>query len=259
MPIKWNKITWYSKLFAIILFVSTFYVGFYLGQKKADLGTNTEIPKKQVVNNKKPVSISIQKIKEENFSGQMPVFSGSSSIASSARTYVKEQVSLFREQANTDVPDMRKKFGADSPVATYTIDINAKYIKNKNTESIVMSMYTYTGGANGNDVYKVITASLADGKVVSLSSIIKKEEQVAFTEFVKKELNTWRPEGSDVSPVFPDEVKNLEFNSFTNWSLNDKNLIIYFDKYSIGPGALGAIEFPLPLLKINNFLEPTFL
>jgi hypothetical protein len=155
MAIQWNKVTWYSKILAIILFVSTFYVGFYLGQKKIDLGTNTEVPKKQVVNNKKPVSISIQKIKEENFSGTMPIFSGSSNIASSARAYVKEQVSLFRTQANTDVPDMRKKFGADSPVATYTIDINAKYIKNKNTESIVMSMYTYTGGANGNDIYKV--------------------------------------------------------------------------------------------------------
>jgi hypothetical protein len=75
---------------------------------------------------------------------------------------------------------------------------------------------------------------------------------------VKKELNTWHPEGSDVSPVFPDEVKGLEFNSFTNWSLNDKNLIIYFDKYSIGPGALGAVEFPLPLNKISNFLDSNF-
>lgn len=259
MSIQWNKVTWYSKLFAIILFIATFYVGFYLGEKNLETIPKDENTQKQVVRNIVPVRISNKDIKEENFSGKMPVISGESALALSARAYVKEQISLFRTEANTDVPDMRKKFGADSPVATYTIEINAKYIKNKKTESIIMTMYTYTGGANGNDSYKVITASLVDNKILALSDVIKQEEQVAFMEFIKNKLFVWRPDGSDGSPVFPDEVKNLEFSSIENWSLNDSNLIIYFDKYSIGPGALGAVEFPLPLNKISNFLNSNFL
>ena len=37
--------------------------------------------------------------------------------------------------------------------------------------------------------------------------------------------------------------------------LPNKNLIIYFDQYQIGPSALGAIVFPLPLDKIKDFLQ----
>ncbi len=36
MSIEWNKVTWYSKILAVILFVGTFFLGFWLGT------TNTE-------------------------------------------------------------------------------------------------------------------------------------------------------------------------------------------------------------------------
>ena len=33
MHIEWNKVTWYSKLAAVIIFVATFFIGFYLGRQ----------------------------------------------------------------------------------------------------------------------------------------------------------------------------------------------------------------------------------
>lgn len=36
MNIEWNKVTWYSKLAAVIIFVATFWLGFYLGTMKAE-------------------------------------------------------------------------------------------------------------------------------------------------------------------------------------------------------------------------------
>lgn len=264
--IKWNKITWYSKLLAVILFVLTFYIGFNLGKEKTKIntiGTNNEIPAKtppkQTVVDTTPASISNKNIKEENFSGTMPIISGSGEVELRAREYVEVKVAEFRKQANTDVPDMREKFGADNPTAQYTIDISAKHVQGEKTRSIVMSIYAYTGGANGNSSYKVITASRANGKILSLSDVIKQEEKGAFTEFVKKELNAWRPGESEGPVVFVDEVKNLKFDSFSNWSIDDNNLIIYFDKYEVGPGALGAVAFPLKIEEIKNFLNSTFL
>jgi hypothetical protein len=35
MKIEWNKVTWYSKLLAVILFVLTFYIGFGLGKESS--------------------------------------------------------------------------------------------------------------------------------------------------------------------------------------------------------------------------------
>lgn len=255
MKIWWNKVTWYSKLFAIILFVGVFYVGFNLGQQKKEINTSVDTNStKKVESTIIPVSISTKSIKETNFIGTMPVITGSSVLVVKARAYVDQTISDFRKQANTDVPDMRAKFGADSPTAQYEIDIDGKYLRDDKTESIMMTIYEYTGGANGNTSYKVLTASLASSKILSLANVIKKDEQNAFTALVKKELTTWSPDGSDTSVVFTDDVKSLTFFSFKNWSLEDKNLIIYFDKYDIGPGALGAVAFPISLDKVKSMM-----
>ena len=36
MNIEWNKVTWYSKITAVILFVGTFFLGFWLGTMKVE-------------------------------------------------------------------------------------------------------------------------------------------------------------------------------------------------------------------------------
>ena len=41
MKIEWNKVTWYSSLFAVILYLAVFYIGFYFGTEYAKV-TNLE-------------------------------------------------------------------------------------------------------------------------------------------------------------------------------------------------------------------------
>ena len=36
MTIEWNKVTWYSKIAAVILFVGAFYLGYWLGTQQAE-------------------------------------------------------------------------------------------------------------------------------------------------------------------------------------------------------------------------------
>ena len=55
--------------------------------------------------------------------------------------------------------------------------------------------------------------------------------------------------------VFQDDVKKLTFDSFKNFSFDETSLVIYFDKYEIGPGALGAVAFPLSLTTIQQYLS----
>lgn len=201
-----------------------------------------------------PISITNKKINEENFKGETSVIQGEGLLAIKMREYIDTTISDFRKQSNTEVPDIRKNFGNDSPSSTYEIYINSKYIKNTKTESIVTSVYSFTGGAHGSTVYKVITADMTNGKILSLSDIIKKEKQDEFTKLLKKKLNEWIPEGSDAPVVFADSISILNFESFSNWSIDENNLIIYFDQYALGPSALGAIEFPIPLKDIQGLL-----
>jgi hypothetical protein len=250
-----------KRIFFLILFVLLLIllkVGIYKFVSNDNNDVNIIENKEQVSENDIPVLISTKDIKEENFSGTRPEISGFSPLVAKAQEYIEQRISEFKAQADIDVPEMRKQFGAESPTSNYTIDINATYIKSEKTESIVISEYVYTGGANGNSSYKVITVSLPEGKVLSLSDVIKKDRQASFVSLVKKELIDWRPVGSTGPVVFEEEVKNLVFDSFKNWSLDNENLVLYFDKYEIGPGVLGPVAFPLPLMIIKDFLEPAF-
>lgn len=41
MKIIWNQVTWYSKLLAVILFVATFFLGFYFKAEFQKIKDNT--------------------------------------------------------------------------------------------------------------------------------------------------------------------------------------------------------------------------
>ena len=203
-----------------------------------------------------PILITDKKINEENFSGETSIISGTNLLAVKMQKYINTTISDFRNQANKEVPDIKKNFAENTASSAYEIDINSKYIKGTKTESIVTSVYSFTGGAHGSTIYKVITVSLSDGKILPLAKIIKKEKQNDFTLFVKRKLSEWIPEGSDALVAFAENISDLKFASFSNWALDGENLIIYFNQYAIGPGALGATEFLIPLKDIKDLINP---
>lgn len=50
MNIEWNKVTWYSKLVAVILFTATFYLGFNLGKESEKIRIENEVlPMEEIV------------------------------------------------------------------------------------------------------------------------------------------------------------------------------------------------------------------
>lgn len=205
-------------------------------------------------NEEVPIAIEKVDIKETNFTGSKPAISGSAQIAIEAQKYINAQIAEFKKSADEEVPDMRDKFGADHPTANYTVDIEAKYLPGTKTDSIVLNMYFYTGGANGNSLYTVFTENNATGEILKLKDLVKKDQQLAFANLVKTSLLNWRPEESEGLVVFEDTVQELTFDMLSDFSLDDKNLTLYFDKYEVGPGALGAIAFPIPLTKVSGML-----
>ncbi len=197
---------------------------------------------------------SEKNIKESNFSGTISIIKGSSVLANTAREYVDKTIASFKKSADEEVPLIREKFGEDSPTSEYNIEIKSTYTKGNKTESIILDEYVYTGGANGDSRYKVFTALSSNGNILSFKDVIKASKQSEFTALMKKKLADWRPEGGKYPVVFPEEVQALTFESFSNFSFDSNNLIIYFDKYQIGPGVLGSVAFKIPLSQIKDLL-----
>ncbi|MBP9748563.1 MAG: DUF3298 domain-containing protein [Candidatus Pacebacteria bacterium] len=198
-----------------------------------------------------PISISSKDIKETNFIGKMSVLSGDGNLVAESNKYIAKTISEFKKQADEQVPDLRKKFGMDNPTANYTIDISAKLVEGHLTKAMVLTVYTFTGGAHGSSYYKVFNVFTTSDKIITLSDTIKNEKHTEFTNLVKKELKNWKPDGYSV--VFPETVDGLFFASFKSWSLDKENLVLYFDQYEVGPGSLGAFPFPIPLKKLPDF------
>ncbi len=241
-------------IFVLVLVIGIAVLGYFHYKN-----TDTQMPAPDVTHTpvvshaSEPVTIMEATIDEPNYTGTKPVIGGKSALADAARAYIKNAIDTFAESADKEVPNMRKQYGNDAPPAHYTIDINATLIENAATQSIVIDSYLYTGGANGNSSYKVFTAT-RDDKLLGIKDIVKPDTQSSFVAAVKKQLLTYSPDGTTPS-VFPDEVKNLTIDSFSNFSFTDKTMVIYFDKYQIGPGALGAVAFPVQLSLIQQYIQ----
>lgn len=214
---------------------------------------STKTKSTETETNSGKVAVISTDINEANFTGKKAVIAGNGLLVTESNKYIEATIAEFKKRADVDVPDMRRQFGVDNPTANYSIDITAKEISSANITSVVMSIYTYTGGAHGSSYYKVFNVSEDESKLLALVDVMKADKQLAFAELVKKELHNWLPEGSPV--IFPEEVDKLTFNSFKNWALDTNSIIIYFDQYEIGPGVLGAVAFPISLEKIQDMLN----
>lgn len=206
------------------------------------------------------IEISTVPIAEENYSGSRPNIKGEGELASAARKYIEETLTDFKEQADAEVPKLREDFGTEAPTSSYSIDISAWKVGGEKTESVIITVYVYTGGAHGGSSYKVFTASKNSGEILSLGDVVRADNREAFMSFVKGKILTWQPatagaEGASAEPVvFKEDVENLTFESLNNWAFLNDSLVLYFSQYEIGPGVLGAFAVPIPTLEIKEFL-----
>ncbi|MEO5645927.1 MAG: RsiV family protein [Candidatus Paceibacterota bacterium] len=237
----------------VVLIVIAIAVVGYVHYKNISVTTSPVISN-NTPETSKTITISTERIDEDTFTGTKPVLIGSGTLANTARKYIVDSITTFAAQADKEVPSLRQEYGNDAPSAQYTIDINAKEIDSSTTQSLIIDSYLYMGGANGSSMYKAFTTRSSNGDLIAIRDLVKPTRQKAFVPFMQKKLLTWRPDGTDQPMIFEDEIKNLTIDSFSNFSLDDKNLTIYFDKYQIGPGALGAVAFPIPLTLLKDYI-----
>lgn len=243
-----------KKALALIIIVSAIAAGvFYFYKQELPEIFRSENSQEQQPGT--PVTITSEEMREKNFTGSRAVIAGDSRLAKTAREYVENLVVEFAAQADAAVPEMREDWGEDSPAASFSIEIGAKLVESKETQSIIITEYMYTGGAHGSSSYKVFTASKESGELLSLSDIFKEGSEAAFTELTQKKLNGFRPSGSETAVVFPEDVAGLSFGSFRNWALDNDSLILYFAQYEVAPGVVGAFELPIPRTELGEILR----
>ena len=201
-----------------------------------------------------PATTSSEKLSEQYFSGSVAHVTGTSVAATAAQAHIMERLEAFRLRANEEVPALREHFGTEVPVGHYELGIEASVVESTGTETIVVSEYAYSGGANGMSMYATFTSPKKGGALLTLADVIAPNQHEAFTQLVRTHLGTWAKEHEGAT-LFPEDVAALTFDSFGSWSLSNDDLTIYFDKYAVGPGALGAITLSIPRTDLAGVLR----
>lgn len=109
----------------------------------------------------------------------------------------------------------------------------------------------YTGGANIGFEYTTFVFDLTEMTLLRFSDLFPDDVDALTTiqPLARATLTAQVGEATNQDAILNGTDELVEFDHFV---LTDSDLILYFEPYTIGPGALGGIEISLPLSNIQG-------
>lgn len=151
------------------------------------------------------------------------------------------------KQAKEDY-EQSKKYNI--PFTNYEVNYSYLISYNKNgILSIPVDISTYTGGAHGMTVRKSNNFDIHTGQKLLLKDLFA--EGYNYKAIVDDIINTEISKNKD--NYFEGSFKGIKDDS--DYFLNNKGIVIYFQLYEIAPYAAGMPEFLIPYSKINKGLN----
>lgn len=183
-----------------------------------------------------------------------PYIAGQDAFNKLASDYINSQIADFKN--NSLQNDNAVKETDPTTYAQYPrqYDFMASYEKgltNENIISVVIQIYSFTGGAHGATTYKQINYDVKNKKEIKLADIFvgQKDYLQKISDFcvadLTKQINEKAGEGSAQSSWISDGAGPKEEN-FSVFLINKDNIIIYFPQYQVAAYALGSFTVIMP-------------
>lgn len=174
---------------------------------------------------------------------------GSEAIDLSIQSWADEQKALFLEEVK--MSGENKTFPSHLNIQVETNDIG------NNIYHIILSASHYNGGANGTVHLASFTIDIDQEKHITLQDLFKQTYDDVFVEKIsseiQKEVESNEEYAEFIDSTLLDEV--LQNMDEWKWSIHEDSFTMYFDKYEIGPGSLGAITLEISLDRLDSFLR----
>ncbi|AFZ42453.1 hypothetical protein PCC7418_0216 [Halothece sp. PCC 7418] len=126
----------------------------------------------------------------------------------------------------------------------WTIELTGEQIsETENTITVVLSEYSYMGGAHPNSYQTYLNFNKKTGDIIQLKDLITEEETVL--EVAEKRFR----EVYDVAPNRPLTEAGLFENQLTlpeNFAITQEGLLFFYNTYEIAPYAAGRYQFTIP-------------
>lgn len=200
-----------------------------------------------------------QSIKDQAYVINYQKPTGNKEVAQLASEKIDTEIASFKNQAILDRESYLAE-GRDLPTylqRPYNLDITAEYYSSDDDEyrSVVVISSTYTGGANSNSVYNSYNTGADGQQIDSIEDLIDISDQDEVKTIIINALEAKRFDDSTGKYVlFPESLQNLDLADI-DWAIEGDDLLLFFDEYQIGPGALGAIEISVPLSEFKDLIK----
>lgn len=153
--------------------------------------------------------------------------------------------------------DAFEESGADSP-GPWTLDLSYDlYELNSNIISILWTETFYTGGANVALEYTTAVYDVDSSAVVNFIDMFV-EDVVPLDVVMPPTREQLAIKLDGISDEASINAGTDELSDYLNFVLNDTELIIFFEPYTVAAGAAGPQQVELPLGDLADVLQPEY-
>lgn len=115
--------------------------------------------------------------------------------------------------------------------------------------SLTLTVYSFAGGAHGMTIVKSLSFNVTTGKHYELKDLFLPD-----SDYVKRLSAIIKPKIDDWDIPVLDEFTQIRKDQ--DFYLADHSLVIYFQLYEISPYVAGFPYFPIPILDIQDIIQP---
>ena len=165
---------------------------------------------------------------------------------------IKKDITSYYKKIKNQSEEYYSNF--DELVTKFELDISYDLKKNSDEVlSIILTYYTYSGGAHGYTENRAYNFSLRDGKQIYLEDIFIDNSN--YIEELNKKIRHIIKENKEYEKLYCFKgIKNTK-----NFYIQDNDLVIYFDLYEIAPYVAGIVEFKVNEKEINSILKKEYI
>jgi len=119
----------------------------------------------------------------------------------------------------------------------------------RNILSLTLTVYAFTGGAHGMTIVKALSFDVTTGKQYELKDLFKPDSDyvTVLSKIIEQKIKDWEIQLLEpFTTIRPDQ----------DFYFADHSLVIYFQLYEITPYVWGFPYFPIPILDIQDIIQP---
>lgn len=187
-------------------------------------------------------------------------------------TLISGKINNFKEESRDNWKARLDTMPANQPVPenpeepfTFLASWDSAQLNNTYL-SLVIKIYYFTGGAHGNEEIHAFNYDMLQNKKIEIKDFfdsaqeaLKRISQIS-TQDIKSQLQSqgWK-EDDNLKEMVNQGTAPL-FKNFQNFNFDSYNLIIYFQRYQVAPGAAGSLTVTISRQMLEqNSLQSDYL